>query len=218
MTRRTGTATISRRPRAVALLAVSLLVVTLAVACGDGEPEGTIARANGDGDGATAIELAGGVHVVDLTYEGADLFQVELAGTAGTFAVIPVLTHLGAYEGSRLAPVAGGNYFLDVRADGRWTARVREPGQARLPFTLSGHGDTVTPLLTLSPRSEFVATHRGEGEFLVRLWTARGSSVSVIADATGDFDDVIAFRSSPGAHVISIESRGDWTIEVRTLR
>lgn len=217
MTRRTVTTAISRRPLAVTLLAV-VLVATLAVACGGDDPEGTIATANGEGDGATTIELAGGVHVVDLTYSGTDLFQVELAGTAGTVAVIPVLTHLGVYEGSRIAPLAAGSYVLDVRADGTWSARIREPGRARLPFALSGRGDAVTPLLTLSPRSELVATYRGDGQFLVRLWTARGSELGVLANTTGDFDDVIVFRSSPGVYIISIESRGDWTIEVRTLR
>lgn len=217
MNRRTATATISRRPGAVALLAVAL-VATLAVACGGDEPEGTVATASGVGDGSKTVELAGGAHVVDLTYSGTDLFQVELAGTAGTVVVIPVLTHLGAYEGSRIARLAAGSYVLDVRADGAWSARIREPGQARLPFALSGRGDAVTPLLTLSSRSEFVATHRGEGEFLVRVWTARGASLAVLADTTGDFDGVVPFRASPGLYIISIESRGDWTIEVRTLR
>lgn len=206
-------------------------------------PSGVQDRPNGerfDWEALPTIELKGrgtsvterfdllpGLKIVSFTHTGSRNFIVQLMGnegdTAGYWA-----NEIGNASGRQAESVReGGQYLLNVTADGEWAITIEQPrpqGGAELPQTFSGKGKSVTPFVVLNPGT-VVATmqHTGSRNFIVELMDKGGSTVDYLANQIGNFRGEKAVGVSatsymgarPGLHLLSVNADGEWTITLQ---
>lgn len=85
-----------------------------------------------------------------------------------------------------------------------------------LPFAASGDAGIIDAGGFESPggRLTYVATHEGDGPFIVSLVDADGAE-EIVIEADGAYDDQVRFRTAEGAYSILVDASGPWTIEVQ---
>lgn len=189
---------------------------------GGDSPRGRWYQFSGEGD-APHLEpfaLDAGVAFFETEYDGQDNLIVDLLDRDGRHHELAANV-IG--KGSVTKPVAlaeGGEYRLGVTSRGKWSVEVRQSAihvtQAK-PVTFTGTGQQATPFVRLEGgTTHFRASHRGKGNFIVRLLSGGGRFVELVANEIGNCRtsrDVLI--DTPGSHVLDVSAEGAWELKVR---
>lgn len=83
--------------------------------------------------------------------------------------------------------------------------------------SFGGSSPRATPLFRLGEGlTVFEMTHRGAGEFIVRLLDSDGREVSELARASGPYEGSRALRiERAGEYLLDVDARGEWTVALR---
>jgi hypothetical protein len=187
---------------------------------------------SGLGDTLTSeFSLSQGVVLLNLTHSGSANFIVSVISAAGDRSLL--VNKIGRYSGANALGVSGASIFglspgthrLEIKADGSWTAEVKQPrwgGGQPPPVDWSGSGDNVVaPLLFRSGIVAAKFTHSGSANFIVQLLPADGSNSTLLVNEIGSYSGSQAitvggglFNPSPGIHAIVIQADGNWTLSL----
>jgi len=169
---------------------------------------------NGVGQQVTAQFLSpSGISKASFTHDGSSNFIVKAYDENGEELLL--INEIGSYVGSR--PLIGsGSWFLEVDADGRWSATVEaislDPNGSQ---SFTGSGDAVSALFepTSSGATPFEVSNVGESNFVVWLHCGGGSELvqneigSVQGSTVVDFEDGPCFWE--------VQSDGAWSVRKR---
>lgn len=119
---------------------------------------------------------------------------------------------IGAYEGTRPI-VTDGEVFLEIDADGAWTAIVEPiPRDDSFAQGLEGSGDTVSALFApLERGTPFTFSHDGERNFVVTLFCAGGRQL--VANEIGVVTGEVVVRSMDGPCIWDVQADGAWSVK-----
>ncbi|WP_254525639.1 polysaccharide deacetylase family protein [Natrinema caseinilyticum] len=191
----------------------------------DGErPDGTILEAGRshefEGDGSRdspTFDLDDGVLVANTTHEGDSEITVDVTEVDGDGTDENLVTTAGNTTGESIMAVESGTYRLEVDADGAWSIELTQPAVESdeledLPVEAEGTGSDVVGPLWTDGRTRVVATHEGDGAFIVDGYGADGSR-EILVHRTGEFDNSRSYKAG-GTVWLNVEADGDWTLEV----
>ncbi len=178
---------------------------------------------SGTGPAATRLfRLEPGLSVFFMAHEGNSNFIVDVLDENGSsVAPMGLANVIGGFSGSTAVQIQrGGQYLLDIQADGPWKIIVLQPRNADPPATRSFSGDSqeVTSLFELSGGLHRVEmTHQGDGNFIVDLLDENGASVVPmgLANEIGPFEGSRAMQvPDDGVYLFAVQANGPWTITV----
>ncbi len=187
-------------------------------------PEGTILEAgqshsfDGSESGESdEFDLEGGVLVGEFSHDGSGDFGVTVTPVDGDLPNDLFVRTSGSTSGESLILVGEGSYGLDVEADGDWEIDLTQPevhsdDLTDLPQEASGTGSSFVGPLWTDTDPSLVATHQGDGEFIVDGYGADGSWEQII-NQSGEFDGSRSY-SAAGTFWLNVEADGEWTIEI----
>jgi len=187
------------------------------------EPQPERITLSGSGPEATRpFELEPGLSVFFMAHEGSSNFIVDLLDEDGNSAAPMGLANvIGGFSGSTPVQIQrGGQYLLDVQADGRWQFIILQPRVQDAPDTrrFSDDSPAATSLFRLSGGLHRVElTHEGDGNFIVDLLDENGASAVPmgLVNEIGPFEGSRAVRvPEDGIFLFSVEADGPWTITV----
>ncbi len=154
-----------------------------------------------------------------MQYSGGTKFKAVLLDSAGkTIDVLAdVTTNL---SGSTATGVGGGQYVVNVDAEGPWEIDIVEAVPAALPqipLTFTGSGPIATQFFqSLGGNASFKMTFSGTGKFTVKLLDSGGNTVNVLADVTGNYNNTATVPLAAGvAYLLDIEGVGPWTVNIQ---
>ena len=166
------------------------------------------------------ISLAAGLTIFKMTHSGSSNFAVTLldkdAKMIGLLANV-----IGSYNGSTAIRVpAGGQFSLNVDANGLWTIEALQPGKAEqaiassLPQTFMGPGPLATPLFTSNGGAlRLTMKHAGKSNFAVTVLDSQGNLIDLAANVIGSFDGSKVVRlPRQGTYLLVVEADGPWSI------
>jgi hypothetical protein len=169
--------------------------------------------------------VAGGFTVFTMRCTCNAYFALELDGDhAVGFGTILVNT-VGAYSGTRAIGMAAGSYYLNVAADGPWSATITQPRNlpaVKAPHTFSGTGASVVGPFSISGdnirlTAKNTVPHMGS-VFVVYVYPAKARKVSSLDQVINDVNDfsgsAVAEETESGPYYLSIDSHGSWTVKV----
>lgn len=147
---------------------------------------------------------------IKFTHQGRRNFVVKIYKADGSGEDLLVNT-IGNYAGAR--PVIGDTpYFLEIDADGAWTATVEPLGfDDGYAGGAEGSGDGASPLFT--PQSgavPFTFTHNGDRNFAVWLRCAGGDDL--LQNEIGAFQGQAVVRFTEGPCFWDVTADGAWSI------
>jgi hypothetical protein len=176
-----------------------------------------------NGHGRQASEkfvLEPGLSVFTIHHDGDSNVVVRLLDREGK-SVDTLFNQIGAFDGERGFAIAeGGQYLLDVAADGQWTIGIRQPrateGQS-IPRSLEGRGCGVTEFIHLDKGlAVFKMKHQGKGRFTVNLVDRDGHKIESLVNELGQFDGSKPINvDKPGTYFLNVAGHGNWTIDVQ---
>ncbi len=190
------------------------------------EGEGAVVEAGEshsfDGSGAEVTDefsLEPGILTVDFSHTGERNFIVNMVALEGEQWDDELLVNvIGDTEGSSVMSINGGQYQIDVDADGDWSLDLDQPevtadDQQELPVEESGSGSTWLGPFTADGVNEIHGTHDGERNFIVTGHDADGGWELMINEI-GEYEGSGTFRAGGGAFWIDVEADGNWTLEI----
>ena len=176
-----------------------------------------------DGKGRQASEkfiLEPGLSIFAINHDGNSNLVIHLLDRECK-SVDTLFNQIGAFEGQRGFAIAeGGQYLLDIAADGKWTIAIRQPrpteGQS-IPRTLEGNGFSATEFIQLDKGlNMFKLSHNGQGRFTVNLLDRDGQKVESLVNALGKFEGSKPVSiDKPGIYFLNVGGDGNWTIDVQ---
>lgn len=171
---------------------------------------------SGSGDGSEAVEIAGGLVVVESEHEGAGEFRVELNAPNGAVGQFADAT--GSYDGANAGMLEADTYTVEVVADGDWRVEVRQPRAtideaAPLPQSLSGTGPEVSGPIAFEGSHTVAGTHDGSDWFQVRVCPLRGAGPEMAILEDGSYEGETSF-SFEGVGWVDVDGDGAWTLEL----
>ncbi|ELZ24465.1 polysaccharide deacetylase [Haloterrigena salina JCM 13891] len=172
-----------------------------------------------EGSGSTdsqTVGLDGGVLVANVSHDGSAI-AVDVTGVDGSGRSENLLTTAENATGESIMAVEGGTYGLEVDADDAWSIELSQPAVraddlADLPVQASGTGSAFVGPLWTEGDVRVVATHDGDGQFVVDGHGADGSR-EILVHRTGSFDNSRSYKAG-GVVWLDVEADGDWTLEV----
>lgn len=172
-----------------------------------------------EGSGSTDSQTVGlddGVLVANVSHDGSAI-AVDVTGVDGSGRSENLLTTAENATGESIMAVEGGSYGLEVDADGAWSIELSQPAVraddlADLPVQASGTGSAFVGPLWTEGDVRVVATHDGDGQFIVDGHGADGSR-EILVHRTGPFDNSRSYKAG-GVVWLDVEADGDWTLEV----
>ena len=175
---------------------------------------------NGKGRQASQkFQLEPGLCLIDFNHDGTSNLIVRVLDMDGK-ELDTVFNQIGAFNARRgLFIPKGGEYLLDVVADGNWSANLRQPrpttGQT-LPAKLQGKGFTTTDFIQLDKGlTVFKMNHEGENRFRVTLLDREGKPIKDLINTLGNFSGSKPVRiEKSGIYFLNVSADGDWTIDV----
>jgi hypothetical protein len=170
---------------------------------------------SGSGQQVTgAFTLPASFTQVALTHQGQRNFIVWAYGPNGKKALLA--NTVGAYAGTGLLRGAvGETYTLEVQADGPWSVQISAVGFDNAAVSLSGRGDTVSPLFTapvLGPRPYDVA-HDGQRNFIV--WLRCAGSDDLVQNSVGPASGSVIADFARGPCLWEVRADGAWSLTPR---
>ncbi|QLG48374.1 polysaccharide deacetylase family protein [Natrinema halophilum] len=187
-------------------------------------PEGTILEAGqshefeGSGsDDSPTFELDDGVLVASTTHEADSEITVDVTKADGNGRDENLVTTSGDTTAKSIMAVESGTYGLEVDADGAWSIELAQPAVESdeledLPVEADGTGSAFVGPLWTEGRTRVLATHDGDGTFIVDGYGADGSR-EILVHRSGEFNNARSYKAG-GPVWINIEADGDWTLEV----
>jgi len=160
------------------------------------------------------IDIEGGLVVVEGEHDGERNFQMSLANDSefdDSFINV-----IGEFDGAQAALIEGGEYILDVNADGNWEVTIRQPrsGQGEeLPTSFAGNGPDVVGPVQFGGTNVAIGEHDGERNFQVEIYPMTGSFGELVFNEIGEFEGETTFSFS-GVGWIDINASGNWGIEL----
>jgi len=169
------------------------------------------------GDGATVeqdVSIEGGLTVVDADHDGESNFQVSLADD--TEFDESFVNEIGEYDGETADLIDGGEYALDVEADGSWEIEIRQPRAAtgdELPQSLDGSGPEVHGPFELEGSHIAEGSHSGESNFQVQIYPGEGNFGELLFNEIGEYEGETTF-SFDGVGWVAVQADGDWDVDI----
>ncbi|WP_265109898.1 polysaccharide deacetylase family protein [Halosolutus halophilus] len=170
---------------------------------------------SGTGDSPT-FDLDEGVLVANVSHDGREI-TVDATKTGGFGIDENLLTTSGNPTGTSIMAVEDATYRLEVDADGAWSIDLSQPSVHSddlddLPFEDAGTGSSFVGPLWTDGDVRVVATHDGDGTFIVDGYGEDGSR-EVLVNRTGAFDNSRSYKAG-GPVWLNVEADGDWTLDV----
>lgn len=155
------------------------------------------------------FSLPSPVSRIRFTHNGRRNFVVKVYNASGDDDLL--VNTIGAYDGSRPV-IGGGQLYLEIDADGEWTATVEPLGfDDASADGLEGAGDTASPLFTPQlGAAPFTFTHQGARNFAVWLHCAGGDDL--LQNQIGAFEGQAVVRFTEGPCFWEVEADGAWSI------
>lgn len=160
------------------------------------------------------VQLDSGLTTVEATHDGESSFVVSLANDSevgGTF-----INAIGTFDGAQASLIDGGEYALDIDADGDWTVSIAQPrvatGQS-LPQSFEGEGPAVIGPVDISGTVDASSEHDGRLSFIVEIFPQQGSSSEVIFNDVGSFEGETT-ASFDGVGWINVRADGSWSLDL----
>ncbi len=172
-----------------------------------------------DGSGQTVTDefsLEGGLTAVAFEHSGEANFIVNLEGPQEDLLV----NEIGDIAGAAAVPTEGGDYLLDVDADGDWEITVGQPVAPveelrTVPVEASGTGDAVVGPVELEEAITVEGDHAGDGNFIVTMYDEADSggfaSGELVFNQIGQFEGETR-ADYPGFVWIDVVADGDWSL------
>jgi hypothetical protein len=161
---------------------------------------------SGEGRSAATAPFAldAGLAIFETAHGGPDNLLIELLDGAGRHREL-------------VANVIGRG---SVRALGEWSVEVRQPSSPAAqekPVTFEGVGQQVSPFVRLEGgANRFNTTHKGGSNFIVRLLSADGGFVELLANQIGHCrTSREVWVERPGTYLLDVSTDGEWAVEVR---
>ncbi|ELY66325.1 polysaccharide deacetylase family protein [Natrinema versiforme] len=186
-------------------------------------PSGTILEADqshtfeGSGSGNTStFDLDEGVLVANVSYDGGEI-AVNVTKPDGIGRNENLLITSGNATVESIMAVDDDTYRLEVDADGAWSIDLSQPAVDAdeledLPLEATGTGSAFVGPLWNQGGIRVVATHDGDGAFIVDGYDADGSR-EILVHRTGEFNNSRSYKAG-GPVWLNVEANGDWTLEV----
>jgi len=159
------------------------------------------------------ISIEGGLTVVQASHSGESNFQVSLVNDSefdDNFINV-----IGDFDGAQADLIEGGEYILDVNADGSWEIDIRQPRSGQgdsLPVSFSGSGPDVVGPVQFSGTGVATGEHDGESNFQVQIYPMTGSFGELVFNEIGSFSGETAF-SFNNVGWIDVNADGSWSVE-----
>ena len=171
------------------------------------------------GAGATTtdeFELAGGFTVLYFDHDGDDDFSIDLHGPDG--GDHSVFSGAGEVDAVWADGLAGGDWTMEVEADGSWQVVIQQPRIAEgsgndAEVVLEGDASGTYKVLELPGEVEVTGEHLGTNDFVVRSLDRHGDTHddTVIFDESGPFEGETTIDFE-GTSWIVIQANGDWQV------
>ena len=173
-----------------------------------------------EGEGQTVLDdlaLGGAFTAWLFEHDGESNFALELEGPTEALLV----NDIGAVAGATGLGVAGGEYVVDVTADGAWSLTAAQPlapaAEIRTPpVEASGEGADVVGPVEIDATVTVSGTHDGESNFAVQAYNEDASdrlSGELIFNEIGPFEGET--RADPtGVVWVVVEADGAWTLDI----
>lgn len=160
------------------------------------------------------VEIEGGLTVIEASHSGESNFQVSLVdGSEFSDSFINVI---GDFDGSQADLIDGGEYLLDVNADGSWNINVYQPRAGSgdvLPESLSGSGPDVIGPIEFEGTHIASGSHSGESNFQAQVYPMEGRFAETLFNEIGEFDGETTF-SYDGVGWVDVNADGSWQINI----
>lgn len=160
------------------------------------------------------VSIQGGLTVVRATHSGESNFQVSLANDSEFDDNF--INAIGDFDGAQANLIEGGEYILDVNADGNWEIDLEQPrsGQGEsLPTSFSGNGPGVVGPVQFAGTGVASGEHDGESNFQVELYPMAGSFAEIVFNEIGSFEGETSY-SFDGIGWVDVNADGNWTVEL----
>ena len=181
-------------------------------------PEPEPINLSGTGDTSTdQFDLEPGLSIYEMSHIGSSNFQVSLLNGQGEQEEL-LANRIGYFEGSNAYGGFGGDYLLDVNADGEWEITIRQPRPTSaqgLPVTLSGDSREATEFFSSDGGlTTFQMKHNGDGNFQVTLLNKNGVRQELLANEIGQYEGSTSTSLEEGIYLLDVNANGDWSITV----
>ncbi len=174
----------------------------------------------GEGTQATeSFQLEEGFLAVSYEHQGSENFAVTLVDTAGEDPEYLLANGIGSVSGRTAEGIDGGEYVIDVQADGAWRIELTQPrpseADAReLPATVEGEGSDYAGPLLFDGLVRATASHDGESNFIVEALDENGDwGGGLVFNETGSFEGESTFTQN-GLGWLTADADGQWTIDL----
>lgn len=173
------------------------------------------------GEGTRATESVGlerGFLAAEYEHEGTNNFIVNLVDTAGEEPDYLLVNDIGSVAGRTAEGIDGGEYVLDVEADGAWRIELAQPrpteGDAEeLPVTVEGDGNDYAGPFLFDGLVRATAQYDGPSNFIVSMLDENGALEASLFNEIGNFEGETAFTRT-GLGWLTVVADGEWTIDL----
>ena len=181
-------------------------------------PKNSSQSFSGSGDDIITVKLVSQSVLVTMTHDGESNFSVT-SKTRDDDYIDLLANEIGPYSGTVIQELGTSSWnkdklgLLEVSADGNWKIVIKPLTKAKKwdGKPLSGTGDLVVlvPGKT-KPGSKLVMSHKGNSNFAVTTYSAKGGYLDLKANEIGNYSGKSTFGR---AYYIAIETQGKWTIK-----
>jgi hypothetical protein len=182
------------------------------------EPEPQTFSGQGS-DTSKSFSVEGGFTAINLEHTGESNFQVELINEQTGETEGYLTNTIGDYDGAVALSLSEGDYFLDVTADGDWSANVTQPRFADSdvespPVDASGHQHDWMGPIDFDGTVEVTVEAEDDGNLAVWLADHRGERVDLLANDIGPYEETTVVTQD-GIGLLVIETNDvNWRVEV----
>jgi len=153
----------------------------------------------------------GALTTIGFTHDGDSNFAVFAYDAKGTKTLL--VNTIGHYSGTHLLVGTDAPLFLEVQADGNWTAEIKPLAVSSQPLdSFDGQGDMVSDVFqpSASGPTPYTFTHTGESNFAVFLVCADGRDLLQNEIGAVNNEGVVTFGQPPC--LWEVQADGKWTI------
>ena len=176
--------------------------------------------------------------LLHIDHNGSGNFAIKLLPEEGDGYEFGVDT-IGTYEGTLANPINSesdlglkpGLHRLEVTADGDWNAEIaqhfwtkRDALDRQGPFLIvSGKGDGIVgPVNLIAGILPLKATHKGSGNFEIRIFSTDGKNMTSVVNEVGEYrgQKTIRVKYNPdigvsdGVNLLVVTADGEWKVEI----